>query len=210
MLKTRIITALVLVSAFLPALFLSSAIAWAIGMLVISLLALFEWARLINVTHTSAVVYTTICGALGTIVLFMMKVNGLHWMLYQSLTAFIVALGFWLLIVPVLLTKYVVVQNKLLLLVFGFLLITPLWLALVSTKLLDPKLLLVLLSTIWIADTAAYFTGKQFGKHKLAPSISPGKTWEGVLGALIVVSIFGGILYFSMQFTLWQYCLFYG
>lgn len=197
MLKTRIITALVLVAVFLPALFLSSNMAWSIGMLIISLLALFEWARLIDTSQTSAIFYTAICAALGAAALFMMKSNGFHWMLYQSLIAFIIALGFWLLIVPVLLTKFVVVQNKLLLLLLGFLLIGPLWLALVSTKLLDPLLLLALLSTIWIADTAAYFFGKNFGKHKLAPSISPGKTWEGVAGALLAVSVFGAILYFS-------------
>jgi phosphatidate cytidylyltransferase len=43
---------------------------------------------------------------------------------------------------------------------------------------------------IWVSDTAAYFTGRAFGKHKLAPTISPGKTWEGVAGALIAVSIY--------------------
>ena len=73
----------------------------------------------------------------------------------------------------------------------------PLWLALVCAKIVDPKLVLALLATIWIADSAAYFAGKNFGKHKLAPSISPGKTWEGVAGALVGVTLFGIILYFS-------------
>lgn len=197
MLKTRIITAVVLVAAFLPALFLTSTMTWAIVMLVVSLLALFEWAKLIDMTQASAVVYTLVCGMLGAAVLSMMKVNGFHWLLYQSLMAFVIALGLWLLIVPILLTKFIVVQNKLFLLLLGFLLILPLWLALISAKLLDPLLLLALLSTIWIADTAAYFSGKNFGKHKLAPSISPGKTWEGVIGALIAVSVFGVILWLS-------------
>jgi len=43
---------------------------------------------------------------------------------------------------------------------------------------------------VWVADSAAYFTGRKFGKTKLAPSISPGKTWEGVIGALLGVALY--------------------
>jgi phosphatidate cytidylyltransferase len=51
-------------------------------------------------------------------------------------------------------------------------------------------LLLALMAIVWIADSAAYFAGRRFGKRKLAPSISPGKTWEGVYGGLIAVAIY--------------------
>ncbi len=54
----------------------------------------------------------------------------------------------------------------------------------------SPWLLLGAMSVVWVADTAAYFSGKKFGKNKLAPAISPGKTWEGVFGALFVVTIY--------------------
>jgi phosphatidate cytidylyltransferase len=80
--------------------------------------------------------------------------------------------------------------------VLGLLLILSIWLALIFARIINPTCLLTLLGTIWIADSAAYFTGKKFGKHKLAPTISPGKTWEGVAGALAGVTLLGLVLHF--------------
>jgi phosphatidate cytidylyltransferase len=107
---------------------------------------------------------------------------------------------FWLLIVPIWLKTRCVISNKWAMAALGLALIVPLWLALICAKSADPWLLLALLSTIWIADSAAYFAGKNFGKHKLAPNISPGKTWEGVWGALIGVTLFAAILLFGFDF----------
>ena len=79
--------------------------------------------------------------------------------------------------------------------VIGFLVVVPLSLALIVVKSANAWLLLTLMAAIWVADSAAYFAGKQFGQRKLAPSISPGKTWEGVFGALIGVTLLAAILY---------------
>jgi phosphatidate cytidylyltransferase len=96
---------------------------------------------------------------------------------------------FWLCIVPVWLlrgwrpawTGYVV----------GLILLVPTWAALVALYAHGPLVLLAVMALVWVADIAAYFTGRAFGRHKLAPTISPGKTWEGVAGALVGVMLFG-------------------
>ncbi len=197
MLKTRIITATALIAAFLPALFLASNIIWAMIMLLISVAALYEWASLIDLPKSVSIAYAVIGAAFGALLLALLMQYGFHWLFYQSLLIFAVSLIFWIFLAPVLLAKYFIARNKAVLMMIGFVIILPLWLALIFAKGANPWLLLSLLATIWIADTSAYFAGKNFGKHKLAPSISPGKTWEGVLGAFIGVTVFASVLYAS-------------
>jgi phosphatidate cytidylyltransferase len=55
--------------------------------------------------------------------------------------------------------------------------------------------LLLVFGIAWVADIAAYFAGRRFGRHKLAPTISPGKTWEGVAGAVLGVTLYAGLLH---------------
>jgi len=190
-------TAAALIAVFLPTLFLASNFTWAIMMLAVSVVAIVEWAKLIDLPQSIATTYGVIYALLGGLLLWGVNYYGSHWLIYQSLPIFGLSALFWLLFVPVLLKKCMVVENKTALMVIGLLIITPLLLALIFAKSVDPLLLLALLATIWIADSAAYFAGKRFGKRKLAPSISPGKTWEGVLGALVAVSVFGAVLYLS-------------
>jgi len=199
MLKTRIITASILVAGFIPALFMLSNSLWAYSMLIISLLALYEWAGMIKLTPTNRNVYLLITAIVGLLTVQLIEQYGFHSFFFNSLLVFFIAALFWFLIVPFWLGTRCVVSNKLVMAALGIMLIVPLWLALICAKGADPWLLLALLATIWIADSAAYFAGKNFGRHKLAPAISPGKTWEGVFGALIAVTLFGVILRFGFD-----------
>jgi phosphatidate cytidylyltransferase len=72
----------------------------------------------------------------------------------------------------------------------GWLALIATWVSVVQLQARSPALLLALMAIVWVADSAAYFAGRRFGKRKLAPAISPGKTWEGVYGALIAVAVY--------------------
>ena len=199
MLKTRIITALILAAGFIPALFKLPNFYWAICMLLVTLLSLREWASMVGFNKTQIYGYLAISVLLGLFVLARLLHNNSHHFFFQSLLIFSAAMFFWTLIVPIWLAKQFRLNNSIAKALLGWLLMLPLWLALICAKIVDPMLVLVLLATIWIADSAAYFAGKNFGKHKLAPTISPGKTWEGVAGALIAVTLFGLILRFGFD-----------
>jgi phosphatidate cytidylyltransferase len=83
------------------------------------------------------------------------------------------------------------VQHRLLLLAAGLVVLVPAALAMVA---LAPAEALLVLAVVWIADTAAYLVGRRWGRHKLAPAISPGKTWEGAAGGLIGAAAYAMIL----------------
>lgn len=87
---------------------------------------------------------------------------------------------------------------------FGLFLLPAGWLALLLLHQVSPNgpvITLGLVILIWSADTAAYFSGKTFGKHKLAPVLSPGKTLEGVAGGVIAAAIVGVLLFLYLGQT---------
>jgi phosphatidate cytidylyltransferase len=101
--------------------------------------------------------------------------------------------AFWLFAVPPWLAWRWRAPSPLLLCAAGWAVLVPAWLALARLQ-MDPERLLALLGIIWLSDIAAYLAGKAWGRHKLAPAISPGKTWEGVAGAGAAVAVYYVVL----------------
>ena len=191
MLRTRIFTAVIMLLLFLAALFYLSAIFWMVLLLALTVTGSSEWSKLAKFSITHAVIYPVFTAMLGGELLFVLSEAVLVDPYTPAFLWFYVAsLVFWTLGVPVLLKLNRPIKNPLLLALMGWLLLLPTCLALYQLRAIDPLLLLGFMAAIWISDSAAYFTGRALGKHKLAPDISPSKTWEGVAGALVAVSIY--------------------
>jgi phosphatidate cytidylyltransferase len=84
--------------------------------------------------------------------------------------------------------------------VAGLLVLAPSWAALVILhSRFDHGYFILLAFIIWGADTGAYFAGRAFGKRKLAPQVSPGKSWEGVIGGLLLALAVAGVATFWLK-----------
>ena len=179
MLRARIITALILVAAFLAVLFLLSPRAAGIVFAIVGALAAWEWAGLLKAAAAGRIVYGLLTFALC--MLFWTRPED-GFLLLWGLAGF-----FWLCLAPLWLKR----QWSTACATLGLVLILPAWAALTALHEKSPLLLLAVMAMVWVADIAAYFCGRMFGRHKLAPAISPGKTWEGVAGALAGVLVYG-------------------
>ncbi len=193
MLKTRVLTAVILVPLVLAALFGLDARAWGVLTLVVVGIAAGEWARLAAFPAPASVLFVVAMVATGLWLLFMPAsgfVTGAGWPESVVLSVCGLATLFWLLVIPPWLYFGWRVSSRMALAAIGWLVLIATWVAIVQIQARSPGMLLALMAIVWIADTAAYFAGRRFGRRKLAPSISPGKTWEGVYGALFAVGAY--------------------
>jgi len=104
-----------------------------------------------------------------------------------------ISCAFWLLVAPAWLAARRSVKSAAVLSLTGWVVLVPSWFALGRLQ-AQPAQLLTLLGIVWLADTGAYLAGRAWGRHKLAVTISPGKTWEGVVGAAVAVAVYYVIL----------------
>ena len=203
MLKTRIITAVALLAGLLTVVFFASTEVWALITLGIVLLGMAEWSNLIRLKKNQRYILLIVTLLLGLLITFMHMTPLYYYQNHVVMAVLAVASLFWIVIAPLWLITRKTFSNTFVMSVLGLFLIFATWIALVGLYAINPLLLLGVIATVSIADSAAYFAGKKFGLHKLAPEISPGKTWEGVIGALIAVTIYGMALCYFKQFSPW-------
>jgi phosphatidate cytidylyltransferase len=191
MLHTRIVTALVLACAVLAGLFLLPPRWWAVAVLAAVALAAAEWARLAAWSGTGRRLFVAgIVGAGLALVFAPVARFADGWPAEVVLAVCGVATLFWLLVAPPWLATRWRPAGAMPLLLAGTVVLLGTFVALVQLQSRSPWLALAAMAVVWIADTAAYFAGRAFGRRKLAPLISPGKTWEGVYGALAAVALY--------------------
>ena len=191
--RTRILTALVLIPGTIAALFFLPPPEWAAITLAIVALASSEWAVLAGYRKPSGLLLVAGTVLIGACML-LTRWSGFDadgaWPEPLVVSICGAATLFWVVIAPAWLYFGWRVESKIVLTLVGWLALIATWVAVVQLQARSPALLLALMAIVWVADSAAYFAGRRFGKRKLAPAISPGKTWEGVYGALIAVAVY--------------------
>lgn len=182
MLKQRIITGLTALAALLGVLFVLPAVAVKLVIAALILVGAWEWSGFLKLESRGVqFVYVglmaVLLGALAVLaderIIEMVFKIALVWWLAAML---------WVFMFPTPIPKAVAW-------ICGALVLIPAYVAIITLYSLHPAMLLFVLIIVWAADVGAYFAGKSFGRVKLAANISPGKTWEGVLGGLLLTAV---------------------
>jgi len=185
MLRQRIMTALVLLAIIVPAITGAPPWVWGIVSLVMLSIAGFEWGRLLGSVRGSWL----LCLALGVSggIYLVWRTTAASGAVSSGVTLLSAAsLAFWLSIGLISLVRGHPIGSGW---ATGLLVLSACWVALFELRLLGAAMLVSSMAIVWVADIGAYFAGRTFGRHKLAPHISPGKTWEGVIGGVVAVLV---------------------
>lgn len=202
MLLPRVLSAIVMAVLFVCAVFVLDAPNFVFAMAAVVCLAGWEWARLSGVSNQAGrILFAAFIGAVCFIVL---NCNLQQTSLYISPLLWGLAL-YWVIRYP----TQLIWQHIFSRLLFGVFVLLTTWSALVVLKQSDNFVVwvLLLMGLIWGADSGAYFAGRAFGKRKLARFVSPGKSWEGVVGGLLLTQVGVIIFAFLSDFTFLNWCV---
>ena len=209
MLKQRIATGVILVAAFLAALFSSQPLVFVAFCASMIVIACWEWAAFAECNQPAQRLTFTAVVLLGMAAVFYgggfyadafnLETDAALPTASSLLTLFYFAAAFWLFVLLVLITYPAsgsVLASRGLRLLLGVLTLTLAWAALLVLRYhpYGQFWVIYLFAVVACADIGAYFAGKAFGRRKLAPEISPGKSWEGFFGGLAVALLFALVL----------------
>ena len=202
MLKQRIITAIILALIFITATVFLSSFSYSLFVTIVVLAASWEWCAFIGLAKQVAKVsYLATLGSMIIALYFFLGIVPESLVINSYRAGIILGLGilFWVL------TFFMLKgypsnsdrwNNKSKIALMGLMALIPTWVGVVQIKYLNPQgfLLLGMVVMVAAADIGAYFVGKRIGKNRLAPSLSPNKTWEGVLGGFAACLLVGILL----------------
>ena len=183
MLRTRIVTAVALLVVLLPALFWSP-LAWSVATLAFVAAAAWEWTRLLEQPQRAWPVAVIAAAAGAAALVWRSHSGGWPTGLLAALAG--VALLFWVLGAPRALASLQARRGGLL---TAAVLLAAAWVALIELRAQGSLMLLSSMALVWVADVGAYAVGRAVGRRKLAPRVSPGKSWEGAIGAAVIVAV---------------------
>ncbi|MDO8597043.1 MAG: phosphatidate cytidylyltransferase, partial [Sulfuricaulis sp.] len=158
--------------------------AWIGVVAVILIVGGWEWGGLAGLKPAARIFYAGTLTALGIWVTSSIDAVGARLIAYGA------GALFWLVLAPLWLWGRPRFATPAVALFAGVLAFVPASIASVDLRDASPALLLAIMGLVWVSDSFAYLTGVHFGRHKLAAAISPGKTWEGVYGALAAVVVY--------------------
>lgn len=204
MLKTRIITAIFLIAGFVLTLFYAPQWLWGLFCLLFTLIGAYEWARILKLSARQTIFHLLFATILGVLAVYTFNTSYMSFLADYRFSLLALAAAIWLLVVPAYLFFERLFPDRLVIRsATGIIILIANLIAFLGLHSIAPMLLLAVIATVSIADSAAYFGGKRFGKNKLAPTISPGKTWEGVFSGLFIVAIYALLLNVHLQYSNW-------
>ena len=201
MLKQRIITGVVLIAlVVLSVLFVENRIFSIFSAIVILGIGGWEWAKLTGFNEPDMTRPLLFIAALFLFAFSIFLSRDIFWSILSIIGLFVWA-GIFFLLATYHQGVVLYQNNKWLLRFLAFPVLLLAWLALIILQDKNAEMLLYLILLVAVADSSAYFAGKRFGANKLAPNLSPGKTLEGVLGAIIGTIIWAILAAFYFKFS---------